>query len=266
MNGDKRMKGFDQPKRHESVAIRSASVIDDPDFMHVRQPLPAGCFRFDDGTTQNWTINQLYGWSRNPSTNQLTRVKLTTSQYTPTSGFQLGNSQNRALSACVTPPFLVTDQSIERISLYLESPDLSAYPLWQSAKGYRLDLHRLFHYVTAPGNVPGKTNFSAQLQMRVRKIDTATGQPKIDPTTGKPYFLYGQYDPQTGKFIDTPVNYNLSYPFEFKPSILTTPNPGEDVKLLQLRVRCTAWGNLGQQGGETDGRGCWLIGNVCPLP
>jgi hypothetical protein len=69
MNGDKRMKGYDQPPRHESVATRSASVIADPAFtLETTQP-QVGCFRFDDGTMQNWTINQLYGWSKNPSTN-----------------------------------------------------------------------------------------------------------------------------------------------------------------------------------------------------
>jgi hypothetical protein len=194
-------------------------------------------------------------------------MKMETYQYSP--DFLLGNSQNRALVANVAILWIF-DQSIERVSFYLESPDLSADPQWQAAKGFSLDLHRLFvSHMGAVDNPPGGTPiyYSAQLQMRIQKNDTATGKPKIDPTTGKPYFLYAPIDETTKQHIIEPIKHNVNRNLEFKPTILTTPYPGETIKLLQVRVRCTMLGHIKTTPGVPHyGGGSWLIGNVCPLP
>ncbi|MBL4556682.1 MAG: hypothetical protein JKP98_04270 [Rhodobacteraceae bacterium] len=231
----------------------------------------AGCFDFADGTLQGWTLDQLYGWREvptkaDPTKTEWQRAKLTPfTHYLPGQGFTLGNHQKLALSASVQTIY-VLDPKVEVCDIFLESPDLSADPHWAGATGFRIDLHRFFCISWFKMNNPkGKPPFyTAQLQMRVRKTDKATGKVLVSEETGQPFFLYGEYDPVAQQFIGHAIDHDRNYRLTFAPAELAAPPDGIAITLLQLRVRCRFPGYVGPGLGEGASGGPWLIGNVCP--
>ena len=253
---------------YENIVATDAKIYHPPVFVPVKPP---GCFIFNDGTTLNWSIDQLYGWLKGPNydpvnnPDDLVRAKISPfTQYLPWNGFNLGNYMNLALSAEVGKLFIL-DPDVVKCSFYFESPDLNSNPQWQNAKGYNLDIHRLFFSsYLAVGNPPSKVFYSVQLQAKITKIDTATGQIINDPSTNLPYFLYAEWDNANQKFVDHAVDYDKNYNLTFKPSILENPPAGEATKIHKVRIRCTMMGYLGKGQGEVTGGGQWLIGNVCP--
>jgi hypothetical protein len=80
--------------------------------------LHAGGFDFNSGTTQGWTLDQMY-------------VTSSQTKFTPVIGYTLMNSNNQ-LSAS-TGSLLIgrSDQN----DIYLESPDLSSDASWQGIGG-----------------------------------------------------------------------------------------------------------------------------------
>lgn len=91
------------PKSKEMVGQRAYAI-----------PKPSGCFKFNDGTTQNWTLDQLY----DSDSKSFKKV----AAYFP---FVLFNSQNIALAASVDP-LLVLDKTVKKCDIYFDSPDLSS--------------------------------------------------------------------------------------------------------------------------------------------
>jgi hypothetical protein len=243
----------------------SVSAKEIPDVVAKLQP--AGCFQFNDGTVQNWTLNQLYGWSQNATTKQWTRTLLTPfTQYLPWNGFLLSNYQNLSLSAYVNK-LLILDQNIEFCDLFFESPDLTTLTPWQNTKGYSIDVHRLFfsHWLMI-NNYPSKPPFyTVQLQMYVIKKDKKTGKTLTDSSTGKPYFLWAEYDTTQNKYIEHAIDHNKNYHLSFTPAQLSNPPQNQEISIYKTRLRCRMPGYLGQGQGEGAGGGNWLIGNICPI-
>jgi hypothetical protein len=230
-------------------------------------PQPVGCFRFANGTTQNWTLNQLYGWSQHPTTKKWTRTQLSAfTQYQPWTGFVLSNHHNLALSAYVNKLF-VLDPSIAFCDIFFESPDLSTNTQWANVKGYTLDVHRMFfsHWLMINNYSNQPPFYTVQLQMYVIKKEKSTGKTLIDTTTGNPYFLWAECNPTTQQQIEHPVDYNQNYHLSMQPTQLTTPSKTLDITLYKVRIRCRMLGYLGAGQGELAGGGHWLIGNVCPI-
>ena len=127
---------------------------------------PPGCFLFDTGTVQNWTLDQLYDTNSDPYVKVTTAVPGNPPTYTTYTPFSLANHNNIAIEAD-TPLYLVVDKNVSSTDFYLESPDLSADKNWQVLTGYSLDIWREF---TSPCWNPPNV-FFAQLQIKI--IDTA---------------------------------------------------------------------------------------------
>ncbi|MFQ5420907.1 MAG: hypothetical protein ACE5EY_11175, partial [Anaerolineae bacterium] len=181
------------------------------------------CFDFNDNTTQNWSVDQIYDTS-------------TQTKKTPTIGFVLANNQNR-LSAAANP--LVIDGSSSGMhDIYLESPDLSSASSWQNISGYSIDIQR------TSGSVCGDPpNFHfAQLQLRV--IDT----------TDNSLHLFAEHDGTN--FVFHAINLGTSHHFVWKPAFLSDPK----YKVKQVRIRLTG---AGEVPIECGGNRSWLIDNVC---
>jgi hypothetical protein len=192
----------------------------------------SGCFRFDDGTTKNWTLDQLYDAETSP----LKKVPA----YFP---FVLHNSQNLALAASVSP-LLVTDPNCNKCDIYFDSPDLSSNADWQGISGYSLDVYRLL------ASLCGDFEELYRTQLQLVLIDS----------TDNSEHTFGEYDETNNTFISHPIKLATPYHFVWKPSVLSNSK----YKVKKLRVRMTMPGYLGPGGGECAPRGKWLIGNVCP--
>ena len=183
----------------------------------------AGTFDFNDGTTQGWTLDQMY-------------VTATQTKFTPVIGFTLVNSDNQL--AALTGSLLIgrSDQN----DIYLESPDLSSNSNWQGIGGYSIDVKRLL-YTPCWGDFPNV--FFVQFQLKV--IDTADGNKEK---------LFAEHDGTNFIFHDI-KNYNQLYHFTWKPSWLADPR----YKVKKIRIRITG---PGDQMPECWLRGSWNIDNV----
>lgn len=218
---------WDKPITILSLHAQEIHIPDE--ILRVRKQ---GCFRFDDGTTQNWKLDQLYDADSFKKIN-------------PYSGFTLGNSQYLALAATASP-LLFYDTAVELCEIYLESPDLLLDANWQNISGYSIDLQRGITSLCGESHNP---TYFAQLQIRL-----------VDSEDDSEY-LYGEWDARTDKHIFNPVKLNQPYHFTFKPTVLSDPK----WKVKQLRVRLVMPNvNKGFGAGECALKGSWLIGNVCP--
>jgi hypothetical protein len=231
MDDGNKIKGWDQPVTIHSRLAREVDLS-----QLVIHPTRQGCFRFDDGTTQGWTLDQIY------DTN--TQAKVTPFTH-PTTGetfdFKLGNSQNLALCACCNPLVILTP-NISMVDIYMESPDLSLLEIWQAAGGYSLDVYRT---LTSPCGEPSPTAYYAQMQAWL-----------VDQSD-QSLHLYAEWN-QGFVFHDIKLltNYHL---------IFQSPQLAQGTfKLSKIRIRLTAPNPVGFGAGECAIRGKWLIGNICP--
>ncbi len=206
---------------------KSKEIVGQPEYA---VPKPSGCFKFNDGTTQNWTLDQLYDSS---STNFKKAAA-----YFP---FVLYNSQNLALAASVDS-LLVLDKTVKKCDIFFDSPDLSSNADWQGITGYSIDVYRML------ASLCGDSENSYLTQMQLLLFDT----------TDKKVHTFGEYN--GANYIFHPIKLLTPYHFIWKPSVLTDPK----YIVKKLRIRMTMPGYLGPGGGECAPKGKWLIGNVCP--
>jgi len=190
-----------------------------------------GCFRFDDGTTQGWSLDQAYDSS--PPLNKLTVVG---------GGFALANSAHLALQAKADP--FVVIENVTSGDIYLESPDLTQNPDWQGIKGYSLDLQAWFW--SAKYVLPAQGPYFAQLQMKAVEPD------------GTPH-LYAEWDDAAKDFLFHSVQNGKPHHITWKAP------PFEEVvelgyKVASVRVRLTTPMIHEWEGGV---HAEWLVGNVC---
>jgi hypothetical protein len=183
----------------------------------------AGKFDFNDGTTQGWTLDQMY---------------ITSSQvkFTPVIGYSLGNSNNQLTAS--TGSLLIGKS--EQNDIYLESPDLSANSEWQNITGYSVSVRRSLY---SPCWGDFSNTFYFQLQIKV--IDTADGNQEK---------LFGEYSGASFVFHDITTKDQL-YQFTWKPSWLTDPR----YKVKRIRFRITEPGDV---MAECWYRGGWQIDDV----
>ena len=189
--------------------------------------LQADCFDFNDGTIQNWTIDQIYETD-------------TQTKKTPAKGFVLDNDQNQL--AATADPLLIGGGTSGTYShdIYLESPDLSSVSAWQNISGYSIDILRT---LTGQCGDPGPNVFFAQLQLRV--IDTS------DNST----HLFAEND--GSNFVFHTIDLSTPYHFVWKPSFLS------DAKYKVKKVRIRLLGAHDYWSGECAAKGSWIIDNVC---
>ena len=203
--------------------------------LHLQPFVGPGCYAFDNGTVQGWSLDQLYDTS-------------TQNQLTPLAGlFVLVNSQNTWLAATTASLVAVGTQQCD---IYLESPDLSSNSDWQGVLGYGLDVDRTI--TSACGDqMSSNPMYFAQMQMRV--IDTSNNTPH----------LFAEWDPVANNWIFHVINLNTTYHFDWKPSFLTD----KKYKVKSVRVRFTMPNPTGFGPGTLECAlfGSWLISNVCPI-
>jgi hypothetical protein len=208
------------------LAERGAELRDDV----IATLFQGGCFRFDDGTTKNWWLDQAYN-SEKPH-NKLTIV----------GGFALTNSANLALRAAADP-FVVVEQC-DSGDIYLESPDLTKNDDWQAIKGFSLDLQAFCW--SAKYALPVTGEYFAQLQLRV-----------IEPN-GTPH-LYAEWDDAADDFLFHDVHNGKPHHITWKaPIIEEAMELGYTV--TSVRVRLTTPLIHEWEGGV---HAEWLVGNVC---
>ncbi len=193
-----------------------------------------GAFRFDDGTTQGWTIDQLYDQDFN-------KLTCYTDQNFITYDFKLSNSQNLALAASGYPVVALAGSNVTMLQFYLFSPDLRNNQDWKNIKGFSLDLQR--NYYSSCGDL-GDYLF----QMSVTAIDKST----------KAIKYYGEWDTQANDFIFHKITAQQPYHFEWKSAAFTDAN----LELWQLRLRFIQPHYSSPGSGECLPKGSWLVGNI----
>lgn len=193
-----------------------------------------GAFRFDDGTTQGWIIDQLYDQNFN-------KLTCYTDQNNFTYDFKLCNSQNLALGASGCPVIVLAGSNVTILQFYLLSPDLRNNQDWKNINGFSLDLQR--NYYSSCGDL-GDYLF----QMSITVIDKTT----------KATRYFGECDAQTGEFIFHKTTAQQPYHFEWKADAFKDPN----LELWQLRLRFIQPHYSGLGAGECLPKGSWLVGNI----
>ncbi|NIR49571.1 MAG: hypothetical protein GWN55_06810, partial [Phycisphaerae bacterium] len=193
--------------------------------MGVCTSTSAQTFDFNTGTTQNWTLDQMYETS-------------TQNKITPFTSFVLSN-QNNQLAASASP-LLIGISTVKSYDIYLESPDLSSNSNWQNIAGYSIDLKRT---LGSPCWNPPNFYF-AQLQMKV-----------IDTSDNNKEKLFAEHNGTN--FVFHPINnVGVNYHFDWKPAFLSDPK----YKVKHLRIRLTGPGD--PSNGECAPKGSWLLDNV----
>ena len=185
----------------------------------------SGRFDFNDGTIQNWTIDQIYETD--------THIKIT-----PALGFVLQNDQNR-LAATANPLLIGGSSGTKSHYIYVTSPDLGSLSDWQNISGYSIDILRT---LAGQCGEPGNIKFYAQLQLRV-----------IDQTDQSTH-LFAEHDGTD--FVFHEIEYNTPYHFVWNPSWLSDPK----YKVKQIRIRLLGEHDYGT--GECAAKGSWFIDNV----
>ena len=207
----------------------------------IKPAPPAGCFKFNQGTTQNWTLDQLYDTNSKPYKKVTTFVPGNPPTYQTYTPFVLQNANNIALEAN-TGLYLVSDKNVTSCDIYFESPDLTNNKNWQNISGYSLDIRREF---TSPcGDLPKK--YFVQLQLKV--IDTSDNSEH----------LFAETVGATNQWMFHEIKLQKPYHFTWKPPFLKD----KKYKVKQIRIRCTMPGWV--SSGECAYRGSWKIGNICP--
>ncbi|GBD94334.1 hypothetical protein BMS3Abin05_01940 [bacterium BMS3Abin05] len=218
-------------------------------FLIIGRAKAPGCFQFNDGTLQKWTLDQLYDTYSKPYKKIATFIPGTPPTYKTYTPFSLVNYQNIALAAA-TNLYLVSDPKVKSADIILESPNLSKDPNWQNSVGYSIDVRREFY---SPCFDPPKS-FFAQLQLKI--IDTSDNSEH----------LLAERD-QTGNFKFHEIKFNKPYSLKWKwgktLKLKTKSLSPSGYKVKHIRIRFTMPGWISKE--ECFFRGKWKIGNVCPL-
>ena len=83
---------------------------------------PQNCFKFNDGTTQGWTLDQLYDANASTFAKVQSIIPGNPPTYLTYTPFKLNNSQNISLEASAAM-FLVPDKNVSKTDIYFDSPD-----------------------------------------------------------------------------------------------------------------------------------------------
>jgi len=229
-------------------------------------PKAPGCFTFDDGTAQNWTLMQFYETDSIPaiydeSSTYKKIMHVTAGNPPKTNAFLpyiLANHQNIALEANTgASGYGIENQNVERADIFFKSPDLSNNLNWQNLKGFSVDVTRVLGTNITSGT---PELYNAQLLMWV-----------IDLSDNKEYLL-------TQPDISNPGNYKfynlkpkaadlLEWKWGNKLKIGKKMLNSSEYKIKNVKIRYTMPGyiNAGASFQSAIMSGYWRIGNVCPI-
>jgi len=226
---------WDKP---ETIVSRMALEIQiSPEFLKLYKP---GIFKFNDGTTQGWTIDQLYDTNDKTMTQLSPFTHPTTGQ---TFGFTLSNYLNLGLSAAGSPVVVLAGPSVTSIDFYLDSPDLLNNQDWKNLSGYSLDLRR--EYSSLCGDPPA---YFVQMQVRVWALEQ--NEMKV----------FCEYDDVTKQPKFNQINAYKPYHLKWTADIFADPN----LQLRHLRLRFIQPNYTAPGSGECLPKGAWLVTNISP--
>ncbi|OQX83772.1 hypothetical protein B6D60_10090 [candidate division KSB1 bacterium 4484_87] len=206
------------------------------------------CFRFQNATVENWTLDQLYDTNSKPYAKITTFIPGAPPTYKTYTPFSLANFSNLGIAA-TTSLYLVSGSKVKSADIYLQSPDLSKDKNFQGIVGFSVDVRREFF---SPCGDPANS-FFAQLQLKI-----------IQKATKTEHLLFEKN--KTGGFVFHEIKLATPYPLRWewgKTIILNdkTILKQKDYLVKQLRIRFTMPGYI--SNGECYYRGSWKIGNVC---
>ncbi|WP_456450350.1 hypothetical protein [Hydrogenimonas sp.] len=215
---------FDKPVTVMSLSAKE--MIDTDREMEVFLPY---AFRFDDGTTQGWSIDQLY------DTNDVQMTKIS-----PTIGFSLSNRNNELCAGA--NPLLVAGSNVKSFDFYLSSPDLGTHRDWQNLKGYSLKVQRNF------GNPCTGQDDQYLVQLQVKMWDKKQ----------KKMRTFGEWDSGKKQHVFHETHRGKPYHFVWKAA---EPFENPDLELRFVRLRFT---QPNATAGECMSQGDWVVDSVNP--
>ena len=215
---------------------------------------PPGCFRFDDGTTQKWTLDQVYDSSSNPPKKITSLASGNPPNHVNYTPFTLANHQNIALEAG-TSMFLVIDKNVKSADIYLESPDLSNDQKWQNIEGYSIDVRREF---TSPLLPDWPSFFHVQLELKVI-VMSDNSEHLLSETDKAGKFKFHELK------LNTPYSLKWEWGKKLNVGGKSLTSSGYKVKGIRIRYSMPGYVSMKQGVGEYWYRGKWKIGNVCPV-
>ena len=235
MNDEMKWIGWDKP---ETVTSNFALEMRVPlDYARLWHP---GAFKFNDGTTQGWKIDQLYDTNDAGMTKISAFTDPTTNQFY---GFTMTNQQNLALAVGAFP-LIVAGSTAKSLDFYLESPKLKSNPDWKNPKGFSFDLQRNFLSLCTDPPL-------YYVQLQVRMWDKKQ----------KKMRTFAEWDTTGQSFVFHQVQAGKPYRF-----IWTADDPfaDADLKVRFLRIRFTQPNLTAPGAGECLPKGAWLVGNISP--
>lgn len=224
-----RWEGWNKPVTVTSLAALEMRLP--KEYVNLYKP---GAFKFNDGTTQGLSIDQLYDQDFNT-------LKCYTDQNLITYDFKICNSQNLALGVSGCPVVVLAGSNVTMLQFYLLSPDLRTNQDWKNINGFSLDLQR--NYYSPCGDLG---NYLFQMSIIV-----------IDKTTKETRY-YGEWDSQANDYLFHKIAMLQPYHFEWKADAFTDPN----LELWQLRLRFIQPHYSSPGSGECLPKGSWLVGNI----
>jgi hypothetical protein len=234
---DEKWIGWNKPETIISTLAKELRIP--AEYLKLSRP---GTFRFNDGTTQGWTIDQFY------DTNDLNMIKIspfihpTTKQFF---GFILSNSQNLALAAEANPAVALAGPNVTSLDFYLESPDLLNNQDWKMIKGYSLDVQRnFFSHCGDPIPPP------YYVQLQIRMWDKGQGKMKT----------FGEWDAKAKKYIFHQID--VAKPYHFVWTAAEFEDSTHELRFLRIRFTQPYFTSPGS--GECLPKGAWLVGNIGP--
>jgi len=132
-NGDKLPKELELAEPIDIRTVGSVQIEIDPSELARHTP---GAFTFADGTTEGWTLDQMYDCDTEPPV----LMKAFPSAPPANSVFTLSNYFGLGLAA--EAKFLIGWKSAKMLGFAFVSPDLTGRPGWTTGSGVEIDLYR----------------------------------------------------------------------------------------------------------------------------
>lgn len=230
---DIKLRGWDEPI---TIVSKMAHLLEFPaENIKLYKP---GTFHFNDGTTQGWTLDQLY--ICNTTTKVTIFVHPTTGQVF---NFNLTNNKNLSLQI-EGSPVVITTSNVNCIYFDLRSPDLGNNQDWQNANGYSADVYR--DYYSPCFGLPDKYH----VQLIAQFDEPETGETK----------LFAEWDDVAKVFKFHQVDAQKTYNFVWTASQFSD----NSLKLRFLRIRFFQPYFSVKGSGECLPKGAWHVMNVAP--
>ncbi|MCD4731286.1 MAG: hypothetical protein K8R74_11830 [Bacteroidales bacterium] len=209
-------------------------------FLASKKTGEEGCFSFNDGTIQGWTLDQLYDIDLNQSQIIKDNKHNTSQVKIPYEPFKLSNNPDELLA--LASVYQVPDSAINNCLFYFVSPELSDNPDWQNITGFRFDITR--NFTSTSGDWYGHKVFAEII------VENESGDEEI---------LFENFiDPDKKSYLNIS---NLGIPYYYRCIPVELSDGIYTIK--QLRIGCILIGYNFNPNIQFNGS--WELTNVCPV-